>query len=144
MDKWQQEFSSRVSVLRDHWAQQFEHWASDQLAMVFKDYSDFAARCELHANSAKDQKGVRSFKFALTEDAYVLISFRSTGVESIEFDYECWLPSQGRVAGVKSNVTAHHAERHWIDSCFRLALDDLVNKFSNLAGVHHAEEMAVA
>ena len=144
MDKWQQEFSSRVSVLRDRWAKEFDNWASHQLVPVFKDFSDFATRCEMHATAAKDQKGVRSFKFALTEDAYALISFRSAGVDSVEFDYECWLPSQGRIAGVKSDITGHQAERHWVESCFRMALDDLVSKFANLAGVHHAEEMAVA
>ena len=144
MDKWQQDFSSRVTVLRDRWAKEFDHWAAHQLLPVFKDFAEFSLHCELHATSAKDQKGVRSFKFALTEDAYVLVSFRSTGVDGLEFDYECWLPTQGRVAGVKSNTVGHNAERHWIDSCFRMALDDLVSKFANMAGVHHAEEMAVA
>src|SRR5262245_50128568 len=130
MDKWQQEFSSKLTALRESWSQQFETIATELLDEIFREFSDFVRRCDMQPTVLPDQKAMRYYKFALCEDAYVMLYFRPRGVDQIESDYECFLPRLGKVPGVKSSTAARSTERAWAESCFRMALDDLITRFT--------------
>lgn len=130
MEKWQQEFAQRVGALREQWAHAFANFAKGTLAPVFKQFAEFTQRLELQATQVQGHDEMYSYKFSLCEDAYVLLYFRPRGVDLIEFDYECFVPGAGRVAGVKSSASARSAEKHWVEACFRMALDDLVTRFT--------------
>lgn len=144
MDKWQQEFACRVGALRDQWARRFEAFANQALSACYAEYEALAQRCELQPGAPKGQTGVRTYRFALTEDAYVLLYFRPKGIDRIEFDYECCFPGVGRLEGVKSTCGVDRAGADWVQSCFRMALDDLVDKFAEHAGTARTEELAMA
>jgi hypothetical protein len=144
MDKWQQDFSSRVAHLREGWSQQFEAIGQDLLEPVFQEFSDITRRCEMQPSVTADQKGMRAFKFSLCEDAYVMLYFRPRGIDQIESDYECFLPRSGRASGVKSTASARTAEKSWAESCFKTALDDLVTRFSESRRHSHEAELALA
>src|SRR5262249_24327027 len=92
VDKWQQEFTSKVTGLREEWSQQFETIATDLFVQVFHDFSDFVRQCDMQSAVIPDQRGMRYYKFALCEDAYVMLYFRPRGIDQIESDYECFMP----------------------------------------------------
>jgi hypothetical protein len=144
MDKWQKDFSSRVAALREGWSQQFDAIATDLLDPVQQAFSDFTRRCELQPSIIPDQKGMRLFKFALCEDAYVMLYFRPRGIDQIECDYECFLPRAGRVSGVKSTVSSRSIERQWVEGCFQMALDNLVTRVTEARHAGHEAELALA
>lgn len=141
MDRWQQDFASRVSALKEHCAKEFETFAAGTLAPAFTEFEAFATRCELLASAPKGQTGVRTFRFALSEDAYVLLYFRPKGIDRIEFDYEFSVPGRGRVEGLKSTSCVERATAEWVQSCFRMGLDELVNKYAETAGCRRTEEL---
>jgi hypothetical protein len=144
MDKWQQDFSSKLNCLREGWSEQFEDIACDLLDPIFTGISEFVRRCDMQPATFPEQKGMRSYKFGLCEDAYVMLYFRPKGVDQIECDYECFLPRAGKVSGVKSSASARSAERPWAEGCFRMALDDLVSRFSEARKHAHDAELALA
>lgn len=142
--KWQQEFTSKVNALREGWTSQFEAIGDAQVGPVYQAFSDFARRCELKSSAVPDQQGLRSYKFELCEDAYVMLYFRPRGVDQVECDYECFLPGVGRVSGIKSSAAAANLQKEWVDSCFRMALDDLVTRFSECRRTPQDAELALA
>jgi hypothetical protein len=137
MEKWQQEFASRVANLRESWTQQFEDIARNMLDPLFEKMAEFTRRCEMQASIVTEQTGLRLYKFALCEEAYVMLYFRPRGIDQIEGDYECFLPRVGKVNGVKSSSVATQADQKWAQQCFRMALDDLVTRFSEVRRESH-------
>ncbi len=144
MDKWHQDFSSKLNALRESWSGQFEGIAVDLLDPIFTATCEFVRRCDMQASTTPEQKGIRTYKFGLCEDAYVMLYFRPKGVDQIECDYECFLPRAGKVSGVKSSASARSAERAWAEGCFRMALDDLVSRFSEARRHAHDAELSLA
>ncbi len=144
MDKWQQEFAARVGTLREQWGRRFEAFAGQTLQPVYGDFEAFAARCELRTGNPRTQTGLRTFKFSLTEDAYVLVHFRPKGIDRIEFDYECAVPGIGRIEGVRTSATADQSTRDWVQSCFRMALDDLLTRYTEGAAARATPELVPA
>jgi hypothetical protein len=140
VDKWNQQFATRVATLRDEWAEQFETLVGGMLDAMYRELSEFAGRCELEADQPREQKGLRLYKFALSEDAYVLLYFRPKGVARVEFEYECSLPGAGRIEGGKSLTSSQRNQKQWAESCFRLALDDLIGRFADMCKSAQAQE----
>ena len=131
MNQWQDSFIKKVGALRDESARKFEHVADDVVDRVCSEFTEFAARCEFQSSTPQSQKGLRTVKFALTEDAYVLISFRFQGFDTVDCDYECFVPGQGRIEGLRSSMGLHGVDREWVERCFQTALDDFVTRSSD-------------
>lgn len=130
MNKWQEGFVKKVEGLRDEAAKKFERVAGEVLERTYRKFADFTGRCEFQSDEPQSQKGLRTFKFALTEDAYVLIFFRLRGFDMVDCDYEWFVPTHGRVDGLRTTVGLHGVDEQWVERCFQMALDDFVSKFS--------------
>jgi len=82
---------------------------------------------------------VRTFKFGLAEDAYVLVFFRSKGLDTVQWLYEYVVPGKGTGKSKVSETIIREVTRKWAEDCFQSALDDFVAK---LAEAEHAKEPA--
>jgi hypothetical protein len=123
--------------LHEHSARRFSRVVREVIGPVYDRVSSFVAQWNYQSSSPQAQPGMHSFKFALTEDGYVLILFRLTGIDQLECSYECWLPGAGCKGGHTLSGSLSGAEEPWVESCFQAALDDFVVRFS---GAHQKSE----
>lgn len=130
MNQWQQNFARRVEVLRESAVSRFEAFVDDLVTEVYEEYAAFTAQHEFRATAPPPQRGVRFYKFALGEDAYVLLYFRARGLDAVEFDFECSAPGHGCSNGEKVSVAVAEAGRGWVERRFQTALDYLVTQVS--------------
>jgi len=135
MNEWQNRFSAKIETLRDNASQRFERFAANVLEDVHQDLVEFAARHEFQCSTPQAQNGNRTYKFALTEDGFVLIYFKVHGVAEVACSYECYLPGQGRVVTRQKSRELVEADSAWVESCFQSALDEFVDSFSGQENV---------
>jgi hypothetical protein len=130
MNQWQQSFAKRVEVLRESAVAKFERFAEDVVSGVYEEYAAFTGKYEFRPSAPPPQRGVRFYKFSLSEDAYVLLFFRARGLDAVECDYECSSPGHGCSNGEKVSAAVAEAGRGWVERRFQTALDDLVGQVS--------------
>ncbi|MHC4442740.1 MAG: hypothetical protein ACYTF1_08980 [Planctomycetota bacterium] len=129
MEKWKQKFARKMDDLQERSLANFDRFADEALVPVFNDISEFVTQWDFESSIPHSKAGQRSFKFAVTEDCYVLILFRIEGVNTIRCEYECCFSGKGCIAGPQNSTGVHSASRFWVESCFQKAIDDFVEKF---------------
>jgi hypothetical protein len=134
MNEWQERFARQMNKIREQSAGRFQKFSDDVLEPVFNDLSEFVAQWDMRATEPQNQNDRRTFKFALTEDAYVLLNFRLHGVEAVECGYECWIPGIGRQPGGHAHMNLSEADRSWAESFFQACLDHLASQYSEKHG----------
>lgn len=144
MNQWQQGFVKRVDALRESGFKRFEAFAEEVVARVYEEYSQFASQHDFNCGVPQFQRGSRLYKFALSEDAYVLLYFRSRGIDSVECEYECSVPGRGCVESDRNRVALGDATRPWVERCFQVGLDDLITRVSAGAAAKPAPELVGA
>jgi len=141
MNQWQQSFAKRVDALRETAVKKFEHLADEVLAGAYEEYAAFTAQHELHPSAPQPQSGTRFYKFALSEDAYVLLFFRARGLDAVECEYECSVPGKGCTNSDKVSTPVAEATRAWVERRFQTALDDLVNQVAAASADENVPEL---
>ena len=99
MNDWEKEFTKKMESLKEQSSGCLERFLQEDLQGAFDALSGFLAQWKFQSSNPQTQPGRRSFKFGLTEDAYVLVTFHLEGVDTLECDTEYGLPGVGRVAG---------------------------------------------
>ena len=138
MNEWQERFSGKIEALLDRAVRTFEHHVEDTVVPVYADLVEFTNQFDFRTNSPQRQRGLRSFKFALSEDAYVLVVFRAKGMAEVECTYECFSPGCGKSEEAFFATSLTGADRDWVRDRFRDALDFFVDTYSR-AGIEVAE-----
>jgi hypothetical protein len=138
MNGWEKEFSKKMESLRDQSSKCLDRFMEESLEGAFGAVSAFLSQWNFQASMPQTQPGRRSFKFAMTEDAYVLIFFRLDGLDTLECESEYWIPGHGRNSGYCANISLRNADREWGESCFHKALDGFIARFGE------AEQSAAA
>lgn len=128
---WRQQFAKRVDVLRESAAKAFDRFADQTVDAVYEEFAAFTSQHDFHCAAPQHQQGARFYKFALSEDAYVLMIFRSRGIDSVECEHQCSAPGRGCAKGEKASIQIAEAGREWVEACFQAALDDLVARVSD-------------
>jgi hypothetical protein len=128
MNDWERDFSRRMESLRELSTDCLERFMQADLQTAFGNFSNFLSQWKFQTSTPQTQPGRRSFKFALTEDAYVLVTFRLEGIDALECEWEYGVPVVGRVAGVRCSCSLRKVDRQWGESCFQKALDGLLVK----------------
>jgi len=129
-NKWKEGFADKVESLRDKWRQQFDVLASEMLEPVFNDLAEFVQQWDFQGTAPQTQSAVRTFKFALAENAYVLVFFRSKSMDGVQWLYECAVPGEGTVKSRVSDAHVTEVTTEWASECFQTALDDFVAKLN--------------
>lgn len=130
MSQWEKEFAGQMEALRTRSSACFERVVHEVLQPAFESISAFVGKWKFHTSTPSSDPGRLCYKFALTEDAYVLVRWRFEGVDALECEYECWIPGSGRVNGVRTSGSLRAVDHEWVESCFQLALSNFVTKFA--------------
>jgi len=131
MNKWKQEFARKMEDLGEQSSADFDRFADEVLVPIFRDVSEFVAQWRFQTSIPQSNMGKKSFKFALTENRYLLILFRIEGINTLGCEYECCLPGKECIAGPRNSMILYNANQLWAESCFQTALDDFIEKFSS-------------
>ena len=134
MHEWKKSFADQMGKLRTHWEVSFEQFADETLRSVFDEFADFVSRYDFQASVPREQAGMRSFKFALGEDNYVLMTFKPAKAGEFTVESELFCPGQGRLEPIQDFVAAGVADREWVEGCFQKALDRLVARLAHRVG----------
>lgn len=128
MNDWEKEFMKKMESLHTQSTNCLERFLQEDLHVAFESVSNFLSQWKFQTSTPQTQPGRRSFKFALTEEAYVLVTFHLDGVDNLECESEYGLPGTGRVSGTRCSVSLRKVDRQWGELCFQKALDGLLGK----------------
>lgn len=132
MSSWQQRFAEHMDVLCSQSSVWFDHFAQNVLDPAFESLSCFLERWHFEITQPTSDNQRRVFRFALTENGYLLIWFKAEGFDSLECEYEYFLPGIGRVSGTRTVGSLREVDPAWVENCFQVALDSFVCKFVDL------------
>lgn len=154
MNKWKEQFLNKLSDAQGRHETEFEQALDDTVVPAFEDLGSFLGDNGFQISTPLRESGRRSFKFELSENAYVLLIFRFSGIGEFEVRTETFVPgrepmlekSVGRVSDVSVD---------WAQASFQKALDAFVemladNDASNSKGkrksanVDEEEELVIA
>jgi hypothetical protein len=128
MNDWEKEFTKKMESLHEQSKTSLERFLQEDLQVGFDALSNFLGQWKFQSSTPQVQPGRRSFKFGLTEDAYVIVTFRLEGLDTLECETEYGMPGVGRLAGTRSASSLRKVDRQWGESCFQKALDGLLGK----------------
>ena len=132
MNDWEKDFSKRMESLHAQSTNCLERFLQEDLQGAYAAVSNFLSQWKFQNSMPQSQAGRRSFKFALTEDAYVIVTFRLDGLDVLECESEYSLPAIGRVPGTRWASSLRKVDRQWGDACFQKALDGLLAKLAEI------------
>jgi hypothetical protein len=92
MDKWQRSFLGKLESARQHWVGRFDAVAEDHLTPVFEEFEAFTTANGFRVSAPECSDPARHFKFELTENGYVLLTFRLHGLERVAAFAEVVVP----------------------------------------------------
>jgi hypothetical protein len=123
---WQRSFLDRLNKVQTQWQRQFDEALDRTIVPVFEDAATFARDNGFRVATPLQEDGRRSFKFELSENAYVLLIFRYTGVGEFEARTECFVPGADPSL-TKAVMRILDLDDEWARKHFQTALDNLVD-----------------
>jgi hypothetical protein len=130
MNEWEKEFAKKMDSLHEQSSSCLNRFLQDDLQAAYEGMGTFLGQWKYQTSVPQTQAGRRSFKFALTEDAYVLVTFRLDGIDTLECESEYGLPGVGRSPGSRWASSLRRADRVWGENCFQKALDGFITKLA--------------
>ncbi len=134
MNKWQERFSQKVEVIRNTSRDRFEEMALDQMVPVFDEFSEFAKMQSLQVTSPLAKNGIRTFKFGITENAYLLMTFRLAGLEACEANTEFCVPNHEKLPAHREVAAFRDLNAPWTRKFFEKALDRFLDAYLESLG----------
>jgi len=129
MSKWQERFSQKIGMVKEVSCSQFETTAKESLEPVFEQYREFTSQQGLTAAIPVSRPGIRTYKFSMTENAYVLMSFRFAGFEHCEMQGEVFVPGADRNKLTPEHVELVNFDVGWVRRMFEQTLDAFIDAF---------------
>lgn len=128
-DAWKQSFLDRLEQVRCRWARQFDQALQAAVVPAFDELAEFLRDHGFRTAVPLREEDRRSFKFELTENAYLLMIFRSAGLDSFELRSESFAPgSEPALSRITARVSdLNHA---WARQRFQNALDAFVDQLA--------------
>lgn len=143
MNAWQKKFAQKMDGVRSAAQERFEQFACETLTTTFDNMKAFTAELGLQGASPLATQGMRTFKFEMTENTYLLMTFRAAGFDGCEVESEFFVPQSDRIAPSQTCVPLLEANAKWAQGVFEDSLDRFAEA---LAGAFEssAETAAVA
>lgn len=138
MNDWQQSFLQKLETAKRQWQSRFEKFAEECVEPVFHQIEEFTLAHGFTVTTPQCDEAVRLFKFALTENGYLIATFRQHGLEEVEADFEVVVP--GGDGPTRHSVQARICDtgQRWVEQQFQEALDRFMTGFVE-AGEGRAE-----
>lgn len=129
MNDWQKRFSQKVELVRGTARQQFEELCERIISPTFEEYRSFTTAQGFCATAPVKKADVRAFKFAMTENTYLLMTFRLAGFEHCELQSDLFIPGEDKHACTPVHVELSDLDVGWTRRMFEHALDAFVDRF---------------
>lgn len=134
MNKWQEHFAKKVEVVRSTSRDRFEQIAIDNVTPVFDDFCEFAKMQGMQATSPLAKNGIRTFRFAITENAYLLMTFRLSGLEGCEANTEFFIPNHDKLPTFGDTAMFRDMDKPWTRTFFENSLDQFMDAYLESLG----------
>ena len=125
MNKWKEQFLTKLNDAQGRHQTEFEQALDDSIVPAFDDLGSFLNDNGFQTSTPLQEGGRRSFKFELSENAYVLLIFRFSGIGEFELRTETFVPGRepalDKAVGRVSDVSLE-----WAQTRFQAALDQFV------------------
>lgn len=129
MNDWEQTFLRKLEEGKRLWQCKFEQFATDCVKPVFEQMQSFTAGQGISAVSPETEDGSRRYKFGLTENGYLLITFRLHGFEEIEIAQEIVVPGAGSPISTTKRSRLADATEAWVEQHFQAGLSRFITRF---------------
>ncbi len=129
MTEWQKRFAQKVDLVHESARDQFEELADGILVPTFEEFREFTSAQGFCATAPLKKPGIRAFKFAVTENAYVLMTFRLAGFEHCEMQAESFVPAREKLAATPCHVELPNFDVGWARRMFEQHLDQFMDSF---------------
>jgi len=139
MSKWQERFTQKIGMVKEASCGQFEKTAKESLEPVFEEYREFTSKQGLTAAIPVARSGIRTYKFSMTENAYVLMSYRFAGFEHCEMQGEIFVPGADRHKLPPEHVELVNFDVGWVRRMFEQTLDAFIDAFVESLKTNDAE-----
>jgi hypothetical protein len=130
MDQWKQTFLNKLNQAQSQWIGRFDEAISEHFMPVFEDYRQFLTDNGFRTSMPQREPGRRSFKFELSENAYLLMLVRSAGVGELELRCESSVPGSDPAQSC-SIAAISEVTTEWVTQRMRDALETFVGLLSS-------------
>lgn len=130
MNEWQRSFLGKLESARKHWVQRFEETLDDHVQLVYDEFADFTSANGFQTSAPACETGARIFKFGLTENGYVLVSFHLRGLDAVEATAEFFVPGAANPEPTRARTSLEDVSAEWARRQFEKALDRFVVSFT--------------
>ena len=126
MNEWQQRFAHKLETVQSVARDRFEQKADEILTPIFKEYGGFVRQFVVQATTPLTDFGIRTYRFAMSEDVYLLMTFQHHGFEQCEAKVEYFMPGNP-LSPSHHTVGLAEMNAHWCRSIFEKALDQFLD-----------------
>ena len=130
MNEWQRTFLQKLEAAKKQWTHRFEQFAADTIEPVFLTFQEFCSANGFRVSQPPCEPGHRIYKFALTENGYLMMTFRMCGLEELEVHSEAFVPGLGSMDPIDQLVSLCDATEHWVEARFQGSLDQFIADFA--------------
>ncbi|MGD2111202.1 MAG: hypothetical protein PVI86_17635 [Phycisphaerae bacterium] len=134
MNDWQKRFARKLETVQSAARDQFEEKADALLTPIFKEFAEFVRQYVVQATTPLTDFGIRTFRFAMSEDVYLLMTFRHMGFEQCEGQVEYFLPGSHSIPETRETVTLSEVNANWCRRIFEKALDQFLDTLIDSMG----------
>ncbi len=125
MADWQQSFAKRLGELREGWLRAFDRVSDEDIAPAFRQLEYFLTNNGFSVSTPRTEGEIRSFKFALGEDAYVILYFRLHGPLEVEAANEVFVGGRNDISPSSECVPLQSINASGAQKQFQGSLDRL-------------------
>ena len=129
MQDWKKQFVQKVELVRETARDRFDEMVESTLQPVFESLRQFTNQQGLVATATVTKPGLRTFKFAMTENAYLMVSFRLAGFEFCEVQSDSFVPGNEKHASTPMHVEFAKFDATWVQNVFQQALDHFMESY---------------
>lgn len=129
MNKWQEHFAQKLELVRDASRDRFEQVAEETITPTYEDFKRFAKQQGLQSAVPLIKNGIRTFKFAIAENAYTLMTFRLAGLAHCELHREFFVPNHEPGPPVAERIELNDVAPDWVVGTFESTLDMFIEAF---------------
>ncbi len=144
MNEWQKRFAQKLETVQSAARDRFEQKADETLTPVFKEFGEFVRQYVVQATTPLTDFGIRTYRFAMSEDIYLLMTFRHMGFEQCEAQVEFFLPGNHSLPPTRETVTLSDVNASWCRNIFQQALDQFLDSLLGAMGGSVPTAMAEA
>lgn len=127
MNAWQKRFAEKMEVVREVSRGRFTELTEKALGPIFEEFKGFTYEQGIKSSAPVATAGFQTYKFAITENAFLLLTFRLVGLEHCEMLAEYFVPKQKKLAPISETIELVEANPDWVRRMFEQGLERFVD-----------------